>query len=134
MTKNEKALLLAALRGYKVTEEGELISPTGYKPKLKRTKKGYLYHTISIRYFKNRNCHLKVHQLQAFQIFGSVVFEKDKCVRHLDGNPENNRRSNIAVGTASDNMMDVPKKERIQKARVAAKRQRKFSDGQIKKF
>jgi len=37
-------------------------------------------------------------------------------VRHLDGNPLNNRVENIEIGTNSDNMMDIPKAVRITKS------------------
>lgn len=44
------------------------------------------------------------------------MFRTGIVVRHLDGVRTNNSWSNIAIGTHSDNMMDVPKKKRILKA------------------
>ena len=60
---------------------------------------------------------IQVHKLQAYQKFGNKVFEKGIQVRHLDNNSLNNSWNNIDIGTQSQNMMDIPKEKRIQKAR-----------------
>lgn len=47
-----------------------------------------------------------VHQLAAYQKYGEVALTQE--TRHRDGNPRNNRRDNILIGTRSDNELDKP--------------------------
>ena len=46
-----------------------------------------------------------VHQLVALTFHGSRP--KGQDVRHLDGDPKNNRADNLAYGTRTDNILDV---------------------------
>ncbi len=55
-------------------------------------------------------------------------------VRHLNGAKENNCFSNIAMGTASDNSMDIPKEVRVSQAKRAASAKRKLNDSQLRMF
>lgn len=83
------------------------------------------YLAIAIKYVgedgvtkKKNNC--KVHRLQAFQKYGDAIFGEGIVVRHLDGNRFNNSSENILIGTARDNIMDMPAETRKRKARIAA--------------
>ena len=69
---------------------------------------GILYNGISRR--------VSYHRLVAYQKYGEMLFNKGIVVRHLDGNPSNNTFGNIAIGTESDNMMDIKKELRVKKA------------------
>jgi len=51
---------------------------------------------------------VKVHQLQAYQKFGQEMFQQGIQVRHLNGDKLDNSWDNIAIGTASENQMDIP--------------------------
>jgi hypothetical protein len=56
-------------------------------------------------------------------------------VRHIDGNPLNNTWDNIEIGTASENMMDIPKEIRIATATNASfSRKAKYSEEKILKI
>jgi hypothetical protein len=54
------------------------------------------------------------------------VFKEGFVVRHLDGNTFNNSKSNIAIGTLTDNQMDISKEIRIHRANTGAAFVRKF--------
>lgn len=56
-----------------------------------------------------------VHQLQAYQKYGDLLFNDGIVVRHLNGVPTDNSWDNICIGTHSDNMLDKPKyvRERV---------------------
>lgn len=101
----------AYLKGYRVTKEGKLIGLKGNERSLNLCSNGYLNATI--RNGKNSCSRLWVHKLQAYQKFGEKTLIDGIVVRHFDGNPLNNEWDNILIGTQSDNMMDIPKKERI---------------------
>jgi hypothetical protein len=103
-------VLTAYRKGYRVLDTGEVESPHGRILKPYPNPAGYL--VFCIRLPKTRKCgRVKVHRLAAYQKFGTLLFENE-CVRHLDGNPANNRPENIELGTLQDNMMDVAKEIR----------------------
>lgn len=56
-----------------------------------------------------------VHQLQAYQKYGDLLFNDGIVVRHLKGDPTDNSWDNICIGTQSENMLDKPKyvRERV---------------------
>ena len=118
-------------RGYKVSKEGLL-----FNPKNKQIGKGlntYGYHKSSIR-INSKVVPILVHRLQAFQKFGDKLFEKGIVTRHLDGNPRNNEWSNIAIGTHTDNMQDIPKETRVRTANYATSFVRKHDKLAIRNF
>ena len=95
-------------RGYRVNKDGGVISPTGRNLRLKKSTYGYLYFHIRLgNKFRNIYCH----KLCAFQKYGEIAFSAD-CIRHLDGNKENNSHSNVEIGTALENLLDIPIEQR----------------------
>ena len=110
-------------RGYRVTSNGE-ISKNGIIIKGRVDKAGY--NTFSIR-IKGKIHKISVHRLCAYQKYGDIIFNCD-CVRHIDGNPLNNKPNNIEIGTFSENMMDIPKSIRVRKSSNANK---KYSDSVV---
>jgi hypothetical protein len=121
MKKSQEILKFAYKSGYHATNEGEIISPRGNKLKLKIAKsKDYPYKEFSVC-FQNSVYSVNVHRLCAYQKYGDSMFEKGIVVRHLNGDPLDNSLNNIAIGTASDNMMDMPKEQRVRKAYIASK-------------
>ena len=113
-------------KGYRVDEKGVVYSPTGIlrkvqiKNKKDDTRPCYKHFTISMPREGGR-CFPKilVHQLQSYQKYGAAMFDPALVVRHLDGDSLNNKESNIALGTQSDNMLDQPKEKRIALAKNA---------------
>jgi HNH endonuclease len=84
-------------------------------------KNGYIAVAIFIKGLTGpKGYQVNKHQLVAYRKFGDAMFETGIEVRHLDGNRQNNSPDNIAMGTRSDNMMDMPASAR--KARNKDKR------------
>ena len=102
------SLALCSLSGgYVVSDDGRVFSTrTGAPIELSRRvdSAGY-YHTVNIRR-AGRAANIKVHRLVAAAFLGPSPFPKAH-VRHLDGDPLNNHVSNLAWGSASDNMQDM---------------------------
>ena len=96
--------------GYRVNKKGQLIGLKGkpigsisngyYKFKI-RQNSGYI------------NC--LTHRLQAYQKYGMNIYKSGIVCRHLNGNSLDNSMDNIAIGTQSDNMMDM--KPEVRKAK-----------------
>jgi len=128
LTKNERALVRAKEKGYKVTKSGEVLSPSGKKRKLS-VHDGYYRFNIG---FGDESYPVRVHRLQAYQKFGDKYLKSDLQARHLDGDSKNNSWDNIAIGTQSENMMDKPKKQRIEHARQGAPN--KLTSKQVKEI
>ena len=105
-----QAILVAYKKGYRVVDN-KVLSPNKKERSLKLNHHGYSLFCISIG---GKRVQVAVHRLAAYQKFGDLLFMSE-CVRHLDGNPSNNRPENLELGTNSDNMMDIPKEERKSK-------------------
>jgi hypothetical protein len=120
--KNEE---IAYIKGYRVDEEGNVYGLSGQKLIGWITRTGY--HCFRIG--KNI-ANLKTHRLAAYQWFGDAMFEVGIEVRHLDGNPLNNVKTNLALGTASQNAMDKLPETRLRAARIAARVVRKLTDAE----
>lgn len=103
---------IAILKGYSVVD-GQAYGP---KKKLKMSpcSKGYLRFCFQDFDGKNRTCW--VHRLVAHVKFGHALYEGKPDVRHLDGNKLNNLEENIALGTRSQNLRDVPADQRSARA------------------
>lgn len=113
---SRESLLLARDKGYAVTSDGRVISPSGRERKLQTNKNGYKWFRPS-----GDAAPVKVHRLQALQSFGDAMFDPGIECRHLDGNPGNNSASNIAIGTRSENAMDKPESVRMRCALTATR-------------
>ena len=131
MTINDK-ILSAVDKGYQVDEQGNVWYNNNLR-KLTNDTKGYLEFSIRCEGIK-RPQNVPVHRLQAYQKFGDKIFEKGIVVRHLDGNPHNNSITNISIGTHQENMMDIPKEQRIAHAKHAASYGIKFNADEVKEY
>ena len=137
-SKQVSTLLTAVNKGYRVDDGGNVISPFSFKfRKLSisiGSKRGLPYYRFNIGV---ANCEIRpvlVHQLQAYQKFGDEVIKIGVYVRHLDGNSLNNSLSNIAIGSAFDNTMDIPEDVRLFSATTAATAIRKFTDVEMEEI
>ena len=108
---------IAFNKGYRVTIDGECISPLGRILKLTYSKP---YYRFCVKY-DTKTMNIKVHRMQAYQKFGDKIYNENLVVRHVNGNYLDNSLDNIELGTDSENMMDVPEEIRIKKASNAAK-------------
>lgn len=116
ISKHKLAVIEASAKGYYVDDEGEVISPKGIVRKCKINKSGYKTFNIKV---KGKCLIVLVHKLCAYKKYGYQALLCD-CVRHLDGNPLNNKPNNIDIGSLSDNMLDMPKEKRVEIARHAS--------------
>lgn len=117
-------------RGYSVSHEGIL-----YNPKNKIigfvSSNGYLISNVRV---DGKRFKFSAHRLQAYQKYGNLIFNSKIVVRHLNGNPLDNSYKNILIGSHSDNMMDIPKKVRLQKSLYATSFIRKHDKTEVREF
>ncbi len=115
-------------KGYRVDEEGNVFGPTG-KRKLSLHTTGYF--VFNYRNADGKNKHVLVSRLAAYQWFGAELYTEGFEVRHLDGNPKNNTRANIAIGTKTQNAYDRTPESLREHALKAARSLRKLSSEQV---
>jgi hypothetical protein len=121
MSKQEEITRRSAERGYYVDKKGEVYNSNYLKLSLSKSGKGYLSFNIRLNSGENSTRSF-VHRLQAFQKFGEEIFKEGIVVRHLNGDSTDNSYDNIAIGTQSDNVLDVPKENRIKNSSNANKK------------
>ncbi len=99
---NEKE---AFMLGYRLTENGDgVISPSGKPLAVFSAKGGYLIVWFGPKIARKN---IRLHRFQAWLKYGDAIYQEGIVCRHLDGNPKNNAPDNIALGSASENMMDI---------------------------
>lgn len=121
---------IAKDRGYRIDENGDVFSPS-MKLNLMKNAGVYLFFTIRV----NEKCYkVMAHRFQAYFKYGDNMFEKGIVVRHLNGNSMDNSIDNIAIGTQSDNMMDIPKELRIAHSQKAGDAVRIYDHEAVYKY
>lgn len=127
MSKTDEAIRENVQKGLTV-RDGVVFGIRG-KPRKTRIAKyrNYSREAVSLA-LNGQSRPVPVAKIVAYLKFGEAVFESEIQVRHLDGNSLNNQSGNIAIGSASDNMMDIPKEKRQNHAEHAASSLRKYSD------
>lgn len=131
LSKTDKFVTAAYNAGYRVDSVGNVVR-NGIVKRIYIPNRKYKYARFTM-YFNKERRGVMVHKLCAYQKFGNALFE-NQCVRHLDGNSLNNAPSNIAIGSLSDNMYDIPKDIRRKNAMHASscvKKLRKHNHKQI---
>lgn len=117
--------------GYYVDKSGQAFNPSGKKIGGNGQHAYSRFHIMINDGKKRKKVSVYIHRFQAFLKFGEKIYKKGLEVRHLDGNRLNNKWENIDIGTHSDNMMDIPKEERI---KHASKGNKIYSDEQVKEM
>ncbi len=127
-----EAVRTAYDKGYRVQENGLVLSPRGRARALGTSTTGYLRFNIG---FRGTAFPVYVHRLAAYQRFGGQIFGPNTHVRHLNNDPKDNRRTNIGIGSPHDNAMDRPAEERLAHATHAAQSSpHKYSDDVIRQI
>lgn len=111
MSRRAQAIRVAYDKGYRVTDDGEVISPRGRRLSLFAPKSGRQYLRFTI-YFEGGPICLDVHRLAGYQKFGDSIFEVGQQVRHLNDIGTDNRLTNIGLGNASENALDMALEKR----------------------
>jgi len=124
-----KIEFIANKKGYTISKEGVLYNPKGKQ--IGYYNVGYLRACIKIN---KKQCNFYAHRLQAFQKYGASLYKEGIVVRHLNNNSKDNSWDNIAIGTSFDNMADMPKQVRIDKAIHASSFIKKYDYLPIKNF
>jgi HNH endonuclease len=75
--------------------------------------------TLSVPGMPKRQYAVPIHKVMAYALWGNAAFVQGVHVRHLDGNSENNRRENLALGSAAENEADKPRSMKVRVARAA---------------
>lgn len=75
-----------------------------------------------------RGVQVNQHQLVAYAKFGEAMFAEGIEVRHLDGVRLNNAPDNIAIGTRSENMMDMSPEARSARVKGFPSKKRMAND------
>ncbi len=134
-SKAKQGVVLAYDRGYRVTEDGMPIRPDGTPMTFylsRRHHGGPRYKILSIMGDNKYDIRkFGVHQLQAYQLYGSKWYDHDVVVRHKNGDALDNSKENILIGSHSDNSMDRPESMRLSTARTAALVRRKLDASQV---
>lgn len=121
LSKNNKYVVESFETGYDITKEGFIVRKNNSLKKNFR-KDRFGYYIITFRLHSNPKAQIRIHKLQAYKKFGEKMFESGIVVRHLNGNSLDNSWDNIEIGTASDNMMDIPKEVRMKTATTASRK------------
>lgn len=107
---------IAKERGYRIDCDGNVYSKRMKLNPMKMCATNYLFFSVKIN---GKSEKVMVHRFQAYAKYGDKAFEKGIVVRHLNGDSLDNSLDNIAIGTQSDNMMDIPRDLRIAHAQKA---------------
>ncbi|OZB98152.1 HNH endonuclease [Paenibacillus sp. XY044] len=104
LTDSQKRIVEAYNRGYRVTPEGVFLNRHGVALSIElKSKQRYPSRQISIN-GKKKNYY--IHRLAAYCFYGDEVFKEYIQVRHLNGNVLDISKSNLALGTCSENHHD----------------------------
>jgi hypothetical protein len=117
MSKRSEAIKAAYEKGYRVVEDGRVISPRGRHLSLFSPKTGRQYLRFTI-YFNGGPICLDVHRLAGYQKFGNKIFESGQQVRHLNDIGIDNRLDNIGLGNASENALDMSEEKRRKRSAI----------------
>ena len=90
-------------KGYKFDVDGNVVSPFNKKPNRKQSSGKYIRLGFT---YEGESVQVLAHRLQAYIKYGDVIYGEGIVVRHLDGNPKNNKLENIAIGNQLDNWND----------------------------
>ena len=133
MTKARRALIYATERGYRVTNDGRVIGPSGRERALSKGTNGRLHFNIRWPFGekKRETATIYVHRLAAYQMFGERLFRDDLEVCHLDNNPLNNAKSNLILGTRRTNMSHRTPETLKRVLNAASQGRRALSDEQV---
>lgn len=133
MTNIRRAIYIAYEKGYRVTDCGVLMGIKG-KPLVVRKRGNQRYPTFSVNVGKltaSGVFGIPVHRFAGFCFYGDDIFNPELCVRHLDADTENISKSNLILGTHSENELDKCPEARSRVGRIARSYQERPSNSRF---
>lgn len=136
-----KSIYIAYEKGYRVTETGELYGLKGKRLVVKRRGK-QRYPTFSVnvgKLTKSGVFGIPVHRFAGFCFYGDRIFEEELVLRHLNGDTEDVSKTNLVLGTHSQNNLDKPAEVRRRAAILARAAQgrpmnSRFTDEEVREI
>jgi hypothetical protein len=133
-TKSDKLIVAAVEAGYYADEGGMIYKPDGAKITGGKTRDGYRNFIPNV-VPRNQRSSVLSHRFVAYYFLGAEVF-KHALIRHLNGQPADNRISNLVAGSAKENRADIPKdvlsKNAKRNAHLLVARSRKLTDEDVR--
>jgi len=123
----KEIIIEARKKGYYCDIDGNIFSS---KKKIALRKSNQNRYWFCIRYYGKR-VSVPVHKFIAYLKFGDKSFSDGIEVMHLDNDSRNNSWNNIGIGTHTENMCDIPKQIRIERAINASNYVRSFDDNTV---
>jgi len=121
---------IAYEKGYRANDDGSITGIYVGNIKLGKGTNGYLLFRIRDgASFKT----VPAHRFAAYCFFGDEIFNHE-CVRHIDGDKTNNRRSNLTLGSRSDNFQDNSEEWKTNFSMAGAKTKRKLDEEAVKEI
>lgn len=134
LTFTQNRIIESVERGYFVTEDGQVFGPKGKLSVRQHGKQRYPTYTTN---WGGRVHGIPVHKLAAYCFYGEESFREGVIVRHLNSDVLDLSKSNIVLGSYSDNERDKPSYIRKRSAIAARKAQgyaaknRKLTEEQV---
>ena len=114
-----KAALVAWYKGYRISDDGELVNGAGQALVLKAKKSDRGYPRFGVWFEdEKRAVRIAVHKYAAFCFFGLKAFSAP-CIRHRNDCRTDFSRGNLLLGTEVDNCQDKCPKQRSRVASIA---------------
>lgn len=101
----DQRIVEAVERGYYMTKDGQLFSKRGAVKIALHGSQRYPTFTTN---WGGKVYGLPIHKFAAYFFYGEKAFDKNYVVRHLNGDTCDLRKSNIVLGTHSENNLDKP--------------------------
>ena len=120
MQRTEMAIKVAFDKGYRVTDAGVLIGTRGVPLKVSKIP-NQPYPTFSVNLSDKLSgiYSIPVHRFAGYCFYGELIFDTTLCVRHKSGDVMDYSRSNLLLGTYSENQLDKPPEVRQAAAKAA---------------
>lgn len=139
MNNLQKVIVYAYEKGYRVTEQGKLVSPFGRELLIKkRGKQRYPTFSVNVGDMTVSGVYgIPVHKFASYCFYKEESFKEGIVTRHMNANTEDVSLKNIKLGSYSDNEYDKSKEVRTRSATLARRSQgykaynRRFNDEQI---
>lgn len=131
-TKMAAAVQNASRRGYRVREDGSVVSPFG-RVLTASVRRGNRY--LKVQCGRDQ---VFVHQLSAYQRYGPRTLHEGMQVRHRNGDHLDNRPNNLLLGSAAQNHADIApevrKAFRQKGQRASSLKRRKLTPDQVREI